>query len=327
MLGVRKVKPSSAPISILLATYNGAMYLPCLLDSLFSQSHHEWCLVVRDDLSIDDTPALLQSWCSRHGDRMLMVDNGRGRLGPCGNFARLLEGTTEPYVLSCDQDDVWLPHKVETTYRRMKELEAEHGGDTPLLVHTNARVVDAQLSVVAESLWAYQKADPTTTSLNRLLVQNNVTGCTMMVNRALLDRALPIPPDARMHDWWLALTAAAFGKIGRVDEATLLYRQHETNDSGAQEVQLFSMCRKLVRPSWWQGAAEKRRQLFSHLTRQAAAFLARYEVNLDLDQKEVLAAFIRFNTANFFARCRLAYKYRFCYADPLLTFAMLVTPR
>ena len=258
---------------------------------------------------------------------MLIVADGRGRLGPCVNFAKLLEHAPGKYIMFCDQDDVWLPEKIEMTMQKMKEMEERYGGDTPLLVHTDAKVVDENLQVVAPSYWQYQKVDPSELSLNRLLVQNQVTGCTMMVNRALLDRALPVPLDARMHDWWLALTAVAFGKIGRVDEATLLYRQHGTNDSGAQEVRLFSMCRKLFHPSWWRSAGQKRRQLFSHLSRQAAAFLARYEGNLDADQKEILNAFIRFNAESLAARCLLAYKYRFRYTNPLLTVAMLVTPR
>jgi len=71
--------------------------------------------------------------------------------------------------------------------------------------------------------------------LNRLIVQNSVTGCALMVNRALLDRANPIPLEAVMHDWWLALVACAFGHIAIVSEPTMLYRQHDKNQLGARK--------------------------------------------------------------------------------------------
>ena len=67
---------------------------------------------------------------------------------------------------------------------------------------------------------------------DRLLSQNVVTGCTVMVNRALLDLAAPWPEAAVMHDWYLALVAACFGQIGLVEEATIDYRQHERNQVG-----------------------------------------------------------------------------------------------
>src|SRR5690606_18304674 len=75
---------------------------------------------------------------------------------------------------------------------------------------------------------------PQPVRLNRLLAHNTVTGCTVMVNAALRKLAGPIPEHAVMHDWWLALVAASFGRIVSVDDATILYRQHGRNDTGAR---------------------------------------------------------------------------------------------
>ena len=162
----------------------------------------------------------------------------------------------------CDQDDVWFPDKIAVTLGKMQELEGRHGGERPLLVHTDMKVADGNLRVVADSLWRYQKSDPVRgEALNRLLVQNCATGCSMMINRALCDLALPIPAEAMMHDWWLVLVAAAFGTIGHCAEPTLLYRQHGANDVGAKKWSLADLVPQLARAGgvrvFFQRAAER----------------------------------------------------------------------
>src|SRR5690606_13737176 len=150
-------------------------------------------------------------------------------------FARLLGASTADYIMFCDQDDVWLPGKVTLTLAKMQELEAACGAETFLLVHTDLRIVDENLNLVADSGHRYQQIDPDRgNTLGRLLVQNIATGCTIMVNRALRDLALPIPGAALMHDHWLSLVSACFGKIAYLPEPTLLYRQHSGNKVGAQ---------------------------------------------------------------------------------------------
>ena len=76
------------------------------------------------------------------------------------------------------------------------------------------------------------------TAINRLLVQNNVTGCTMMINRPLLEKALKLSNISAiaMHDWWFSLVASLFGEISFIDQATIKYRQHGDNVVGATKV-------------------------------------------------------------------------------------------
>jgi hypothetical protein len=74
---------------------------------------------------------------------------------------------------------------------------------------------------------------PSRDPLAVLLTQNFVTGCTVLVNRPLLERALPIPESAVVHDWWLALVAASCGHLLYVDWPTVAYRQHDSNAIGA----------------------------------------------------------------------------------------------
>lgn len=140
----------------------------------------------------------------------------------------------------CDHDDVWKPRKVEMTVRRMMELEQANGQDIPLLVHTDLVVADENLKVLSDSMFRSQNLNRKGNRLNNLLVQNNVTGCTMMVNKALVDMVGPAPKHAVMHDWWMALIAACFGKIGFVRQATILYRQHHANEVGAKNARSLS---------------------------------------------------------------------------------------
>src|SRR5699024_4749681 len=128
----------------------------------------------------------------------------------------------DDYLMFADADDFWLPDKVEKTFAKMREMEREAGTGCPILVHTDLAVADGSLRVIAPSLFRYEKLSPQRNSLRELLAQNNVTGCTVMINRALRKLIRQAPADAVMHDWWAALAAAAFGRIGVLDEPTIL---------------------------------------------------------------------------------------------------------
>ena len=114
-------------------------------------------------------------------------------------------------------------------------MEKEYGKQTPILIHTDLKVVDNNLNLISPSFRNYQNIEPNPKNLlPRLLVQNFVTGCTMMINKPLRDLIIPIPTQAIMHDWWIALIAASFGKIAYISEPTVLYRQHQQNTVGAR---------------------------------------------------------------------------------------------
>lgn len=206
------------------------------LCSIQQQTEPNWQLLVRDDGSTDDTCDILAEF-ARDDSRIVLIRDGQSRLGPAANFGGLLQygwNRGADYVFCADQDDVWLPEKIELEMSAMRAAEVEVGNQTPLLVHADLDVVDERLRTVHPSFMGQMRLRPEVAApLKTLLVQNFVTGCTLLVNRLLLELAIPLPAASPLHDWWLALCAAAAGRIVFLPQALVKYRQHGGNEVGA----------------------------------------------------------------------------------------------
>jgi glycosyltransferase involved in cell wall biosynthesis len=216
-------------IHVLLPTFDGARFLAGQIDSLQAQSHAEWRLLVRDDGSRDGSLALVERY-SRSDSRIVCLTDTAGHLGCAGSFARLMDAARREdarVIAFADQDDVWLPDKLARTLARLRAVERLRGASHPVLVHSDLLVVAEDGRPRHPSFLRYERIghDPAQ-PLRTLLLQNFVTGCTALFNAPLLERALPLPPETPMHDWWVALCAAAFGTIAFEPAATVRYRQH-----------------------------------------------------------------------------------------------------
>ena len=271
----------SASVDILLPTYNGGRFLPDLLDSLIGQTYTNWRLLVRDDGSSDDTLSLIDTYIARGDVDIQLVSDGEIRLGACSSFSDLLIYSDADYVVFCDQDDYWKPEKLALQLDAVRQLESVHGKTKPILVHTDLEVVDEQLNSIDESFWHYQNLNPSMMQrFERLLVQNCVTGCSVMFNRALRECAVPIPEQAIMHDWWFALVAVSHGVVKHLDVATVKYRQHGSNQVGAKRWNLHYILKMMTRSRSWY------RKSLDATYRQAEALLA----SIDLDDRNVAIA-------------------------------------
>ncbi len=263
--------PVSEPlVEILMSTHNGAKYLSAQIESLFAQTHKNWRLIVRDDKSSDNTIDIIEEYCGKYPDKIKLVADGEGQLGACQSFARVLQHADANYMMFCDQDDVWLPHKVETSVKELLRHENE-GPPVPMLLFTDLIVVDETLSVLADSFWRYQKVHPCNTWTSSLLFDNVATGCTIIFNKLLKDVAQPIPPEALMHDWWLALVCSIHGRLGYLRDRTLLYRQHGKNDLGAQDYSLAFRVRRFVKSP--QASVSRTTRMVNLMRRQAQVLL------------------------------------------------------
>ncbi|MFS0836694.1 glycosyltransferase family 2 protein [Paenibacillus sp. 1P03SA] len=277
------------PVVVLLSTYNGANYLESQLNSILAQTHSNTSILVRDDGSSDTTLFILKHFEKQYDNvRLMPQDDNKG---PKLSFGRLLQeglsGTKADYFMFADQDDVWLPDKIEKTLARMKQLENTCGRQ-PLLIHTDLKVVDERQRELNPSFWNYQKLNPAKDSFPRLLMQNVITGCTMMINRRLAEVSLPVHPDAIMHDWWIGLAASAFGRIGYVTEPTILYRQHGENSVGAKRFGIAYIKKKLLEPVY-----------LDKNIRQARAFEKQFSEALPEVSSEYLKEFIKLEKSPF----------------------------
>ena len=237
---------STDKIAILMATYNGEKYICQQIDSILSQTCKDWELYIHDDGSTDNTIAAVENYVEKYPDKIHLID-GKSTGGAKYNFFYLFGQVEAPYYMTCDQDDVWLDKKIELTYDKM--LTIENKADVPCLVYTELRVVDSELNTIADTMSGYQSLDCHKRTINQFILQNSVTGCTMMVNMALRDKMLHITDidNTIMHDWWAALVAAQFGKTAFIDEPTILYRQHGDNSLGALGINKLSY---IVRRVW-----------------------------------------------------------------------------
>ena len=216
----------AARVAILLASYNGARYLPALLDSLAGQSHTDWTLIWRDDCSNDGTAAILRAFCERHAG--IEIPNQGQRLGLTENFLTLLRHAVSQQIFDrfafCDQDDVWLPHKLE----RATTQHSAASPTVPALYCARWVLTDADLNRIGDAPRVHALPFPGP------LAQNIATGCTIMLNvpaALLVGRA--IPPRESVHDWWAYIVVSAAGGSIIVDqEQVLLYRQHGGNVVG-----------------------------------------------------------------------------------------------
>lgn len=226
----------STEIAILMATYNGEKYISEQLDSIIAQTSSDWTLYIHDDGSSDGTVSIIKNYMRQYPDRIISID-GEPTGGACNNFMYLFEQIEAKIYMCSDQDDVWLPKKIEKT---LESLLTIYSDDIPCLAFTEMTGVDEKLNVLTEKVTEYQRLNCRDTALNHIITQNVATGCTMMMNKGLRDMMIKCgnTNNLIMHDYWAALIASYCGKLVFLPEPTILYRQHSDNCIGMKTVRV-----------------------------------------------------------------------------------------
>ena len=223
-------------VTVLLSTYNGEKYLPELLESVYAQTDVEVHLLVRDDGSTDQTIHLLQ----REQEKGRLQWYGGDNLGPARSFLALMDSAPQcEWYAFCDQDDVWLPHKLSRALRRLREAD----GAAPALYYGRPFLVDEKLSPLPPTSRALERMETFASSL----VASNATGCTMVFNRRLLEAVNRRKPDyVFMHDDWVhKLCLMEKGRLFFDENVPLLYRQHGGNLIGTPSSEWMKLRRHL----------------------------------------------------------------------------------
>lgn len=272
-------------VHILLATYNGKEYIGKMIDSLLSQDYPNIHILVSDDCSDDGTDQILADYAIRYPEIISHYQSGQHFGCAQNHFMHLLHRFQDaPYIMFCDQDDVWHEDKVRKTLDLM--LRTEREPEIPVLVHTDLRVVDQDLRVISPSFCQHSGFDGNRLAFRQLLVQNVVTGCTAMINRSLAQMACECYCGGKMlmHDWWLALLASSCGKMAFLNEQTIDYRQHGKNSVGAKDVHSAEYLLDRLKSG-------KSRQSMVNAAYQAQAFLDCYGNYMKQNDKSVASAF------------------------------------
>jgi glycosyltransferase involved in cell wall biosynthesis len=273
--------PDRPAIEIAVATYNAGPWLDPFLESLAAQDFAEWRVLVRDDGSTDGTPDRLSQWQRRLPERFsILPGSGAKNLGATANFNAVLQATAAARVMMADQDDIWLPQKIARTLDAMRQAEKDSGAATPLAIFTDAEVIDGAGVSVAPSYWQWNRTDlGRLGALHRIAMDSPALGCTMMLNRALLDVALPIPAGVPYHDWWLAMAAVAFGRLVPLRDRTIRYRRHGANvTSDPYSGDPSTALRRTLRSP--AGPRRRLQKLIVQTAAQSRAFVERYRNRL-----------------------------------------------
>lgn len=273
-------------ISIALAVYNGEKYLPELLASLEKQTLKPDEIVVVDDCSRDNSLSIIHDFPLSFNKRVFRNETNQG---PVYTFKKSAELSSGNFIAFCDQDDIWLPGKIEQSFNKIKELS----NDKPAVVFSDLSVIDENGKLVQKSFWKQMDINPVKFSLKDILFDNIITGCTAIVNKSMVDELIKMPADIMMHDHWIALIAYSFGSYAFVDKPTVLYRSHQHNVTNK------------IKPSTaniFLNDYKNKEQYLKDNIEQAKKFKDLYAGRLKKNEVNILEKFISLQNKNFLVK-------------------------
>lgn len=217
-------------ISVCMATYNGERFIKEQLDSILHQLSKEDEIIISDDSSTDKTIEIIKSFNDK---RILLYENQKFK-SPIFNFENSIMHSTGDYIFLSDQDDVWMPNKVEM----IKDFLVNHD-----LVVSDANIIDSEGNIINNSFYLLNNSK---NGLIKNVIKNSYLGCTMAFNRKILKKALPFPKDIPMHDWWIGLIGELYGKTIFIKDPLISYRRHGENASPTSEKSTYSFLKKIL---------------------------------------------------------------------------------
>lgn len=279
-------------LTILMATFNGEKFLVEQLESILAQSYQNWELIIRDDNSTDSIQSIISAFIKRDS-RIKQIQYGTLHGTACRNFSQLFDWAYQQekvYVLFADQDDIWLPNKIELSLKEIQEAEIVYGTAVPLVKYSGFNFIDDKGISIDKHLKLPDKL-----SLKVLLTENYAWGCTMIMNQPAINLVKHIPPESVNHDYYIALVVSAFGQVSLINQALVLYRQHESNVSG--NIDKMSLKGRFNR------YFKNINSMIEPLTQNLAlvkSFYQNYADRLDQVNKKKVSGFLESYQSNFF---------------------------
>ena len=221
-------------VAVILSTYNGQKFVGQQIRSILSQTYRDITLYIRDDGSKDNTIEVIRNETNEY-DNVVLFEQSKN-LGSRDSFLYMTEMIDSAYYMFSDQDDVWMPDKIQKSVEALQEIEKSHP-DKPIIVHTDLCLVDRDLKVISESYWKYKKYPVDIDHKFELLCHfNDITGCAMIFNHKAVEVSKPffhVPAPKRIyHDALIGLLVAKNkGIIFPLHQQTIYFRRHGGNET------------------------------------------------------------------------------------------------
>lgn len=206
-------------VAILLSTYNGEKYLKEQLDSILAQTYANFELIIRDDGSKDNTVKIIKEYIEKTDKEITLIEGKN--LGFIKSFFDLLKRGDADYYAYADQDDIWLPNKIELAVNSLNKLDDR----VPNMAFSNVDYYDTEMNFIGKGDSKNKKPS----FLNSLYECIN-QGMTMVINKKAREYIINnIPEKCFFHDWWTYMICTAFGNVVQDDVVTVKYRRAKTN--------------------------------------------------------------------------------------------------
>lgn len=281
-----------AKVAVVMATCNGAAYIEQQLHSILQQTLQPDLIIIHDDASDDSTFPILTKYADRQG---FHIHQNTKRRGVNNNFAQAVAEVPNGYLIAfCDQDDYWLPEKLEKSVQLLTSLTPDP--TEPALVYSNLMLMNEAGELIHTSVHQQRGQHRYEHVWDTFLFGNMVSGCTIVMNSAMksIMAALPAQQDF-IYDAWLAMAAFGFGKIAQLPQPLIHYRQHAHNVTFANHRALTRMERWA---NHWQNSWKNNTYLQEEI-QLAKAFQLMYANRLPIEKKKSLEKFILLNNAHY----------------------------
>ena len=230
-------------IDILLPIYNGAKYIEEQIASLENQTFKDIKIIIRNDGSTDNSSDVIRKVCKNYKNIQVLEDD-LGNVGLARCLEILINNSSAPYYMFCDQDDKWKSEKIEKTFLKMREIE-QADPDKPVLICTDSACVDDNGDIIADSFYKSQKYVDVIGNETKMFAQNVVQGNTCLMNEACKQYIMPFP-EYGLYDHWAGVVICHYGVVYYLHEQTLWYRQHAGNILGASNIGIRYFTSKLL---------------------------------------------------------------------------------
>ncbi|MDD2725316.1 MAG: glycosyltransferase [Methylovulum sp.] len=278
---------SQALVSVVIATFNGGRFLQEQLNSIIRQTHQNLEIIAIDDCSTDNTASILSDYAAQYPN-FTFVKNEQN-IGYQKNFEKGFLLAKGEFIAPCDQDDIWLPTKIEVLLNNI--------GNHPI-AYCDSNFINHSGELLGEKM-SDAKALIDFDDPIMFVVGGSVAGHAMLITKQLVMETLPFPDKIMPHDYWLAFVATFYGSLKFIDQALVLYRRHDSNLFGS-----FNSKNKPRETSWQRitDAQQRVRLLYEKcpdgLTDKKEVF------------RKICKSYEQYSLANNFERMGVFFKYR-----------------